>query len=252
MRSGTATLAVGKPSSRPRCVAALDAARAPRAGRPRIAAARSTSPRGEQLADARRRVRDTAVGRVLRLGRRDEPEPSTSKPSSAPMRCSSGDVAVAAVAEVEVGADHDEPRAEHAGEHLAHEVFGRLLAARLVEREHEALVDRAGGLEQLELLFERREQLRRRSGPHDLGRVAVEGEHGRARGRARWRGRARGAAPPDARGARRRTRRSRPRATADGRLDGRARPRPGSRQMIMATPAARARPWASRRAPRRS
>ena len=79
------------------------------------------------------------------------------------MRLQQRDVAVAPVAEVEVGADHHEPRAEHAGEHLAHEVFGRLLAARLVEREHEALVDRAGGLEQLELLVERREQLRRRT-----------------------------------------------------------------------------------------
>ena len=79
------------------------------------------------------------------------------------MRLSKRHVAVAPVAEVEVVADHDEPRAEHAGEHLAHEVFGGLLAARLVEREHEALVDRAGRVEQLELLVERREQLRRRA-----------------------------------------------------------------------------------------
>ena len=80
------------------------------------------------------------------------------------MRFSNGDVAVPPVPEVEVVADHDEARAEHAGEHFAHEVFGRLLAARLVEREHEALVDRAGRLEQLELLVERREQLRRGPG----------------------------------------------------------------------------------------
>ena len=69
--------------------------------------------------------------------------------------------------------------AEHPGEQLRDEVFGRLLAARLVEREHEAFVDRTRGLEQLELVVERRQQLRRRAGAHDLGRMTVEGEHGR-------------------------------------------------------------------------
>ena len=64
-------------------------------------------------------------------------------------------------------------------EQLFDELLGGLLAARRVEREHEAYVDGAGRVEQLELLLEGRQQLRRRVGPHDLGRMAVEGEHGR-------------------------------------------------------------------------
>src|SRR5207302_7764563 len=52
-------------------------------------------------------------------------------------------------------------------------------AARLVELEHEALVDRAGRLEQLELLVERRQDLGGGSGTHHLGRMTVEGQHRR-------------------------------------------------------------------------
>ena len=82
---------------------------------------------------------------------------------------------------MEVGADDDEPRARSTlAEQLLDELLRRFLAARLVEREHDAFVDRAGGFEQLELLIERGEQLRRRLGPHDLGRMTVEREHRRA------------------------------------------------------------------------
>ena len=86
---------------------------------------------------------------------------------------------MAPVAEVEVGADDDEPGTEPADEHLAHEVLGRLLAPGLVEGEDARRVEVAGRVEQLQLLVERREQLRRRLGAHDLGRVAVEGQAAR-------------------------------------------------------------------------
>ena len=179
MRSGTATFAVGKPSSRPRSIAVLHRARAPRAGgrgsRPRARRHRAAS----SCARSRGRVRNAAVGRAFGLGRRDEPVAEHLEAELGAHALEQRDVAVAPVAEVEVVADHDEARAEHAREHLAHEVFGRLLAARLVEREHEAFVDGAGRVEQLELLVERREQLRRRAGAHDFGRMPVEGEHGR-------------------------------------------------------------------------
>src|SRR5262249_26151932 len=55
----------------------------------------------------------------------------------------------------------------------------RLLAAGLVEREHQTLVDRARRLEQLELLLECGQQLRRGTRAHDFGRVPVEREHRR-------------------------------------------------------------------------
>ena len=86
------------------------------------------------------------------------------------------DVAAAALAEVEVGADDDETCVRGTGEDLAHEVLGRLLAAGLVEVQHEREVEVAGGVEQLELLLGRGEQPGRRLGTHHLGRVAVEGD----------------------------------------------------------------------------
>ena len=86
------------------------------------------------------------------------------------------DVAAATLAEVEVGADDDEAGVRGVGEHLAHEVLGRLLAAGLVEVQHVREVEVAGGVEQLELLLGRGEQAGRRLGPHHLGRVTVEGD----------------------------------------------------------------------------
>ena len=148
-------------------------------GRPRIAAAASTSPRASSCGRA-----STSTARPRRarppIGRRDQTETEHLEAELGAHALQQRDVAVAPVPEVEVGADDHEARAEHAREHLAHEVFRGLLAARLVEREHEALVDRAGRFEQLELLVERRQQLGRRPGPDDLGGMPVEREHGRA------------------------------------------------------------------------
>ena len=133
---------------------------------------------GEELARTRRRVRDAAVGRVFRLRRRDEPEAEHLEVQLRAHALQQRDVAVAAVPEVEVGADHHETRAEHTREHRGDEVFGGFLAARFVEREHEAFVDGIGAFEQLQLLIQRGEQLRRRTRPHHLRGMAVEREHG--------------------------------------------------------------------------
>ena len=83
------------------------------------------------------------------------------------------------VAEVEVLAHDDDLGVEAVEEHLAHEVLGRLLGPRLVERDHEAEVD-AGLGQQLELLLEVGEQPRRGGRPHDRGGVPVEGDDGGA------------------------------------------------------------------------
>ncbi len=88
--------------------------------------------------------------------------------------------AVPPVAEVEVGTDDDESRREALDEHLADELLGRLAAARLVEGEDAREVDEPGRGDELELLVEHRQHLRRALGTHDLGRMTVEGE---ARGR---------------------------------------------------------------------
>src|SRR5690606_26722466 len=87
------------------------------------------------------------------------------------------DVAAAAVPEVEVLADDDDPGVEAVDQHLADEVLGRLAAAGLVEGDDQAVVDPRLG-QQLELLVEVGEQPGRRLGSHDRGRVAVEGDDG--------------------------------------------------------------------------
>ena len=90
------------------------------------------------------------------------------------------DVALAAVAEVEVLADDDEPRVQLVDDHLAHELLGALERTFAVEVHDEHVVD-AGRGQQLELLGLVDEQRRSRGGPHDGGRVAVEcHEHARA------------------------------------------------------------------------
>ena len=81
------------------------------------------------------------------------------------------------------------------------------LRAGLVEGDHEAPVDPGGG-QQLELLLEVGEQPGRRLGPHDDGRVPVEGDDGaRRRPPARRPGAAPRRSRPGGRGARRRRRR---------------------------------------------
>jgi len=133
----------------------------------------------EQCARSRRRVRQTTVGRRFRLGRRDETETQHLEAELGAHALQEGNVAVAPVAEVEVGADDHQPRPEHARQQLGDEVFGRLLAARLVERQDEALVDRSGRFEQLQLLLQCRQQLGRGSRSDHLRRMTVEREHGR-------------------------------------------------------------------------
>ena len=61
-------------------------------------------------------------------------------------------------------------------QHLVDELLGRLRGPLLVEVHDVGGVD-AGGGEQLELLVEVAQQAGRRLGPHDHGRVAVEGDH---------------------------------------------------------------------------
>ena len=85
-------------------------------------------------------------------------------------------VALPLVAEVEVLAHDHDPGVEAVGEHLAHEVVGRLLAAGLVEGDDQAVVD-AGGAQQLELLVEVGQQPGSRLGPHDRGGLPVERDH---------------------------------------------------------------------------
>ncbi len=126
---------------------------------------------GKQMADLRRRVRSAGWVTVDR----DQAETEHLEAELRAHAVQQRDVAAAAVTEMEVGADDHEPRAHQVGEHLAHELLGRFARALLVERQHTALVEISRRREQLELLFERREELGGRFGPHHLGRVAVEG-----------------------------------------------------------------------------
>ena len=109
----------------------------------------------------------------VRLGR-DEAEADHLETEVGAHPLEQRDVAAAAMPEVEVGADHDEPGAEQADEHLVDEVLGRLLAASLVELEDAHDVEERRADEQLELVVERREQRGRRLRAHDLRGVTVE------------------------------------------------------------------------------
>ena len=106
--------------------------------------------------------------------RRDEPEPEHLEAEVLAHLLEQRDVAAAPVPEVEVGADHDDPGPQQPDEHLAHELLGGLVAALLVEAQHAHDVEQRERFEQLELLVERGQQLRRGLRPHDLGRMPVE------------------------------------------------------------------------------
>ena len=142
---------MGKPSSRPR--------RSPSTTTPRTSCGPTQQlgradhvTGGEPVPDAGRRI-----GLVDGIGfGRHEPEPDDLEPEVGAHSLEQRDVAAAPVAEVEVGADDDEPCAEQADEHLVHEVLGRLLAAALVELEHADDVEQRGADEELELVVERR------------------------------------------------------------------------------------------------
>ena len=93
-----------------------------------------------------------------------------------------GHVALATVAEVEVLPHHHQLGVEGLDQHLADEVLGRLVGPGPVEGHHHGPVDAAVG-QQLELLVQVGQERGRRFGPHHAGRVAVEGDHDRARAR---------------------------------------------------------------------
>src|ERR1700722_6332857 len=91
------------------------------------------------------------------------------------------DVALAAMAEVEVLTHHHEAGAKRADEDFEDEVLRRLIGPLHVEGHHHGEVDPRGG-QQLELLVKVGEKRRGGVGAHDGGRMAVEGDH---RGRQR-------------------------------------------------------------------
>ena len=120
-------------------------------------------PRASSVADARRRVRQRRVGRGRAVGGRDEPEAEHLEAELGAHALQQRHVAVTAVPEVEVGTDDDEPRAQHAREHLARRTPRRspcCAPRRTCSTTHSSTA--SGRVEQLELLFERRQQARRR------------------------------------------------------------------------------------------
>ena len=129
--------------------------------------------RGEQLADSGRGVGHAGV--AIECG--DETQSDCLEAELRAHQLEQRDVAVAAITEMKIRTDHYEPSVQRAREELLDELLRRFLASRGVERQDETLVDVARRLEQLDLLLEGRQQLRRRVGPNDLGRVAIEREH---------------------------------------------------------------------------
>src|SRR5262249_50321174 len=121
----------------------------------------------EQLADPCRRVHDATRCRF-------EAEADDREAELGAHALEQRDVAATAAPEVEVGADDDELRAGALDECLAREVLGRFAAAGLVEVQDETAVEQAGRGEQLELLVECGEQLRRRLRANDLRGMPVE------------------------------------------------------------------------------
>ncbi len=99
----------------------------------------------------------------------------TSKSSVGTELAEQRDVALPVATEVEVLADHHGPGGQGVDEDLLHELAGRLLRAGLVEPEHDRGVQ-AGLGQELELGGQVGQQAGRRLGPHDAGRVPVEGD----------------------------------------------------------------------------
>jgi hypothetical protein len=96
------------------------------------------------------------------------------------------DVALPVAAEVEVAPTTMSSVPSTLHEDALDERQSRLLRLRLVERQHDRGVD-AHGSEHLESLVVIGQQLRRRLGTHDAGRVTVEGDHRRSGTRRRQR-----------------------------------------------------------------
>ena len=167
MSSGTATFAVGKPSSGPPRPSPARRGRAPREGaraggrplRRRPGQQRADPGGGDRLAPL--------VG---------QPHADDLEAVAGPQLAQERDVALAPVPEVEVLAHHDQARPELVDQDLLDEVFGRLVRPLLVEGDHQRAVDAAVG-QQLELLVEARELFGRGVGPHHRGGMAVERDH---------------------------------------------------------------------------
>ena len=168
MSSGTATLAVGNPSSGPPRPSPRTTGPRTSWGRPSSAAAASTSPSASRV---RMRVDETGSRAVA-----GERHPDDLEAVLGPEPAQELDVAPAAVPEVEVLPHHDQARLQLLDQHLLHEVLGRLVRPRLVEGHHHRPVDAALG-QQLELLLQAGQLLGRRLRPHHVGGVAVEGDH---------------------------------------------------------------------------
>ena len=173
MSAGTATLAVGKPSSRPRP--------SPRRTTPRT----SWSPpeHGRRPRPLRPRPAAGGSGSTTPAGRPRSPRPTRSRPCDVEAQLGAHaaqqrHVALAAVAEMEVLAHDHGPGVEMARQHLSRSP--RPTPATAPVEAHDQRVVDAGRGQQLELLVEVGQQLRRRLRPHDRGRVAVEG-HDRRR-----------------------------------------------------------------------
>jgi hypothetical protein len=84
------------------------------------------------------------------------------------------------VAETEIEADHDVAHAEAAGQHVVHELLGRLAQQVFVEGEREQVRDAELG-QQARLDPKRREARRRAVGRQDLARMGLEGDHAKRR-----------------------------------------------------------------------
>ena len=79
---------------------------------------------------------------------------------------------------MKIVAHHHGPGVEATDEHFGHEVLGRFGRPLGVEVQHQGEVGPRPG-QQGQLLVEVGEQEGGRAGPHDAGRMEVEGDHGR-------------------------------------------------------------------------
>ena len=163
----------GKPSSRPRWSPTTTIPRASN-GRPSSSAASSTCPPASA-----RRMAVELIDSSTPSARWHELQRLHLEVPLGPELAQHGDVAFAAAAEVEVLADDDDRRVEAVDQHATNEMRRLLARLRLVEVDDDGRVE-ARRREQLELLVEIGQQLRRRLGPNDRRRMTIERHHGRA------------------------------------------------------------------------
>ena len=170
MCGSVSTLAVGKPSSRPRW-APRTTTPSTRCGRPRISRAPSTSPSA-----TRRRVRVEENGSPPPASpRTNRSTTSTSKSYVLPCSARNADVAGGLVAEAEVGALDDGLGVQLVDQDLDDEVGRRQLRELGGERQDQHRVHAQLG-HQFGAAVVRGEQRRVAAGAHDLAGVRVEGD----------------------------------------------------------------------------